>query len=149
MNVTTATTAELIAFYNQHAPTPVKKFQDRKTAEARVTKQLQFLADTQNLADETEQVTEAKQPTDDFARVTEAEHAEHRGETLPFDVKKIHLPAQEFLQNLGDTKKIEAVRLVLAKFPELTRIQLKHTAASVGINKLTARNGYDTVMGVK
>lgn len=37
INVKTATTAELVAFYNQHADKQVKKFQDRATAEARVT----------------------------------------------------------------------------------------------------------------
>lgn len=37
MNVSTATTAELVAFYNEHAAQPVKKFADRKTAERRVS----------------------------------------------------------------------------------------------------------------
>jgi transcription elongation factor Elf1 len=36
MNVQTATTAELVQFYNTHAAKPVKKFADRKTAERRV-----------------------------------------------------------------------------------------------------------------
>lgn len=36
MNVTTATTAELVAFYNANSTTPVKRFSDRKTAERRV-----------------------------------------------------------------------------------------------------------------
>ena len=36
INVTTATIAELVAFYNSHAETPVKRFADRKTAERRV-----------------------------------------------------------------------------------------------------------------
>lgn len=35
MNITTATTAELVAFYNAHNAKPVKKFADRKTAERR------------------------------------------------------------------------------------------------------------------
>jgi len=34
-NITKASGAELIAFYNEHADTPVKKFADRKTAERR------------------------------------------------------------------------------------------------------------------
>ena len=37
MNVSTATTAELVAFYNKHSDKPVKKFADRKTAERRVS----------------------------------------------------------------------------------------------------------------
>lgn len=36
LNINTATTAELVAFYNKHAAHPVKKFADRKTAERRV-----------------------------------------------------------------------------------------------------------------
>lgn len=36
MNVFTATTAELVAFYNLHAAKPVNRFADRKTAERRV-----------------------------------------------------------------------------------------------------------------
>lgn len=37
INVSTATTAELVAFYNEHANKPVNKFSDRKTAERRVS----------------------------------------------------------------------------------------------------------------
>lgn len=37
LNVQTATTAQLVAFYNEHANKPVTKFADRKTAERRVT----------------------------------------------------------------------------------------------------------------
>lgn len=36
IDIKTATTAELVAFYNEHAAKPVKKFADRKTAERRV-----------------------------------------------------------------------------------------------------------------
>jgi hypothetical protein len=36
MNVTTASTAELLAFYNANATKPVARFSDRKTAERRV-----------------------------------------------------------------------------------------------------------------
>lgn len=36
INVQTAKTAELVAFYNKHASKPVSKFADRKTAERRV-----------------------------------------------------------------------------------------------------------------
>lgn len=36
LNISTATTAELVAFYNKHADKPVTKFADRKTAERRV-----------------------------------------------------------------------------------------------------------------
>ncbi len=36
INVSTAKTSELVAFYNKHASKPVSKFADRKTAERRV-----------------------------------------------------------------------------------------------------------------
>lgn len=36
MNISTATTAELVAYFNAHSAKPVKKFADRKTAERRV-----------------------------------------------------------------------------------------------------------------
>lgn len=36
IDISTATTAELVAFWNAHAEKPVKKFADRKTAERRV-----------------------------------------------------------------------------------------------------------------
>lgn len=37
INISTAKTAELVAFYNAHASKPVTKFADRKTAERRVS----------------------------------------------------------------------------------------------------------------
>lgn len=40
MNISTATTAELLAFYNEHANKPVARFSDRKTAERRVNELL-------------------------------------------------------------------------------------------------------------
>lgn len=43
LNVTTATTAELVAFYNKHAAKPVNKFADRKTAERRVSALLETM----------------------------------------------------------------------------------------------------------
>jgi hypothetical protein len=43
MNLTTAKTAELVAFYNEHAAKPVTKFADRKTAERRVSELLATL----------------------------------------------------------------------------------------------------------
>lgn len=43
INVKTATIAELVAFYNKHADKQVKKFQDRATAERRVSELLATL----------------------------------------------------------------------------------------------------------
>lgn len=44
MNVSTATTKELVAFYNANAETPVKRFSDRATAERRVSRLLEEMA---------------------------------------------------------------------------------------------------------
>jgi hypothetical protein len=43
LNITTATTAELVAFYNANAAAAVKKFADRKTAERRVAALIETL----------------------------------------------------------------------------------------------------------
>ena len=43
IDVSAATTAELVAFYNKHAAKPVNKFADRKTAERRVTQLVEQL----------------------------------------------------------------------------------------------------------
>lgn len=44
LNIKTAKTAELVAFYNEHADKPVKKFVDRATAEKRVAALIATLA---------------------------------------------------------------------------------------------------------
>lgn len=44
IDITTATTAELVAFWNAHAEKPVKRFADRKTAERRVAALIETLA---------------------------------------------------------------------------------------------------------
>ena len=44
MNVKTATAAQLVAFYNEHADTPIKKFRDRATAEKRCQELLDLAA---------------------------------------------------------------------------------------------------------
>lgn len=43
IDITTATTAELVAFWNAHAEKPVKRFSDRKTAERRVAALIETL----------------------------------------------------------------------------------------------------------
>jgi hypothetical protein len=43
IDIKTATTAELVAFYNDHAEKPVAKFADRKTAERRVAALIETL----------------------------------------------------------------------------------------------------------
>jgi len=46
INFKTATTTELVTFYNQHATKPITKFADRKTAERRVAALLISLDNT-------------------------------------------------------------------------------------------------------
>lgn len=50
IDITTATTAELVAFWNEHAEKPVKRFADRKTAERRVAALVAELAAKQEQA---------------------------------------------------------------------------------------------------
>jgi hypothetical protein len=50
LNITTATTAELVAFYNANAAAAVKKFADRKTAERRVSTLIESLQATKQVA---------------------------------------------------------------------------------------------------
>lgn len=60
LEISTAKTAELLAFYNEHAAKPVAKFADRKTAEKRVAA---LLATIEPVASETAapEATEAPQ----------------------------------------------------------------------------------------
>jgi hypothetical protein len=152
INVTTAATAELIAFYNEHAAVPVKKFQDRKTAEARVTKVVQQLeaakpAIPDELAKIHASVARPKLTPEEKAKLATIKLVETQKEPSP---AAIHLEAQSYLKTLSDSTPVMLrIRLVLDKFPGLTRIELKHTAASVGINPLTARNHFDKVRGTK
>lgn len=37
----------------------------------------------------------------------------------------------------------EALRRCFEKFPEVTRVEFKHSAVACGINQLTARNTFD------
>ena len=48
MNVKTATTAQLVAFYNEHADKPITKFRDRATAEARCQAILDAIAEEES-----------------------------------------------------------------------------------------------------
>ena len=163
INVTTATTAELVAFHNANSATPVKKFQDRKTAEARVTKIVQQL-ELDNAAklmalpkvtikDVPESLT--KKQAVSLGKKPAVTEPSDRLALVKATVKEpspaaIHLEAQAYLKTLSDSTPVMLrIRLVLDKFPGMTRIELKHTAASVGINPLTARNHFDKVRGTK
>lgn len=149
INVTTATTAELVAFHNANSATPVKKFQDRKTAEARVTKIVQQLEASKPVApDELAKihasVARPKLTPEEKAKLATIKLVEPKKDPT------INPDAQAYLKTLSDSTPVMLrIRLVLDKFPGLTRIELKHTAASVGINPLTARNHFDKVRGTK
>lgn len=179
INVKTATTAELISFFNKYSATPVKKFQDRATAERRVSAIIALLAEEENygnpevapasedmanlqeeqrLADTlspepVDPVTSAivksltAEPAPVVPKAPKARKAPKPVAPVPTD--KIHVAAQDFFSTLDLTHSVEACRKVLEHFKDITRIQLKHTAASVGINPLTARNAFDRIRGVK
>ena len=159
VNVTTATTAELVAFHNATSATPVKKFQDRKTAEARVTKIVQQL-ELDNAAKlmALPKVTIKDVPVVTPMKLTRVDPPSVKviAKVVTEKVVKdpspaaIHQEARSYLKTLSDSTPVMLrIRLVLDKFPELTRIELKHTAASVGINPLTARNHFDKIRGTK
>lgn len=159
INVKTATTAELISFFNEYSATPVKKFQDRATAERRVSAIIALLeAEPQATEELTPQepvdpVTSAivksltAEPAPVVPKAPKAKKAPKPVAPVPTD--KIHVAAQDFFSTLDLTHSVEACRKVLEHFKDITRIQLKHTAASVGINPLTARNAFDRIRGVK
>lgn len=52
ISVTEATTKQLIAFYNEHSEKPVKKFQDRATAERRVQAMIDEMTKEPEMAEE-------------------------------------------------------------------------------------------------
>lgn len=147
------TTAQIVAEYNTMAtqlglPT-VKKFQDRATAEKRYGLMLaRFngaeLKSGDKLFDEpTEPVT-----------VREAE--EFEGKKIPKakkEKKSDPIADAKFLEELvtflngepKDQKPATTLRNGLAAFPQITRIQFKHSAIAAGFNGLTARNLFDRI----
>jgi hypothetical protein len=193
INVTTATTAELIAFFNEHSATPVKKFTDRKTAERRTAAILALLEadeakthgassvladevgseeptqaeiDESNasvdpvtsaivkalLADVPEKTLTPRKLSKRKTPVVETQPPSHDHISKVLDTPKgpkVHSAALVFFKTLDLTHSVEACRQVLAKFPDITRIELKHTAAESGINPLTARNAFDRIRGTK
>ena len=62
MNVSTATAAELVAFYNAHSDKPVARFSDRKTAERRVAALLAALPAEQPALPAEQPALPAEQP---------------------------------------------------------------------------------------
>ena len=174
INVTTATTAELISFFNEHSETPVKKFQDRKTAERRVSRIIELLeasastGASQVLADE----IGSEDPTD--AKIDESNNPDDFGKMVtdllkdkpvaPVKTKKarkakeakvagskVHEDAKVYMVTAladGKMSAMEIFRGAMASYP-MTRVQIRHTAAAAGMHPLSARNAYDRIHGVK
>lgn len=97
-NVQTATTAQLVEFYNDHAESSIKKFRDRATAEARCQAILDAIA-----ADEAKPVTP---PEKKIGRMTLAETvafaksvAEKKGKIAKAEPVK---PAEVMKPNMGN-----------------------------------------------
>lgn len=160
INVTTATTSELIAFFNEHSATPVKKFQDRATAERRVTAIIALLeAEASSVPeagiDRAPTNEENAEPNDEgtFDLPPEDLSADQEPVEKPAEVKvnpdKVHIKAATLFAKLAGTPPAECFRQVLEAFPDITRIQFKHTAAAAGFKPLTARNAFDRIRGVK
>ena len=174
INVTTATTAELIAFFNEHSETQVKKFQDRKTAERRVSRIVELLMEaaaktgaSEVLADEIgsedptqDEIDESNKP-DDFGRmISDLQKAPvapvktkkaRKAKVVKGSDSKVHEDAKVYMVTAladGKMSAMEIFRGAMASYP-MTRVQIRHTAAAAGMHPLSARNAYDRIMGVK
>ena len=92
INTETASTKELVEFYNKHAhelgKREVKKFVDRATAQLRVRQLIEDLVYTTQAMEVCQAVEEAVKGNDDFHQVTEEQHIFHRAET----VKPVKVP---------------------------------------------------------
>lgn len=120
-------TSEILAHYNEMAeslglPT-VKKFQDRKTAERRYAALLAKF----------EEATQAEVAKPKKVRKAPSLNG---GKTVPEVVA--------MLKSLkGTCSQAEAFRTTLAGFPEVTRVQFKHSAIAAEYSGLSARNAFD------
>lgn len=175
--VASATTADLIAFYNAHSTTPVKKFTDRKTAERRVTALIEQMPAPAKAA----KVPEGHKAIDLAMAAVHAKPAkkdettpEQRAAFLaihgpnldgkpakkakkvnpePVKPSKVNPKLLDFLNEL--TAKEDApsataiIRQALETYPDTTRIEIRNTAKAAGINPLTARNTFDRVRSAK
>lgn len=174
INVTTATTAQLIAFFNEHSEVQVKKFQDRKTAERRVSRIIELLeasastgasevlADEIGSEDPTDAEIDESNKPDDFGRMVS--DLQKDPPVAPVKTKKarkakepkvasskVHEDAKVYMATAladGKMSAMEIFRGAMASYP-MTRIQMRHTAAAAGMHALSARNAYDRIMGVK
>lgn len=128
-------TSQLVAEYNAAAEylglPQVKKFQDRKTAERR---HAEILAKAEALQAQTEPGAPATLDAEVPVPHRQASNAD-----------KVHDAARKFLAARKDEKAATSLRAVLEQFPDITRVQFKHTAISCGYNGLTARNLFDRV----
>lgn len=122
----TLKTSEILAHYNEMAASLglplVKKFQDRKTAERRYAALL------------------AK-----FEEATQAEVKPKKARKAPSLNEGKTVPAVvAMLESLkGTCSQAEAFRTALREFPEVTRVQFKHSAIAAGYPGLSARNAFD------
>ena len=161
INVTTATTAQLIAFFNEHSEVQVKKFQDRKTAERRVSRIIELLEASASTGATDAEIDESNKP-DDFGRMVSDLQKDQP--VAPVKTKKarkakepkvasskVHEDAKVYMATAmadGKMSSMEIFRGAMANYP-MTRIQIRHTAAAAGMHPLSARNAYDRIMGVK
>lgn len=137
-------TSQLVAEYNEAALVlgipQVKKFQDRATAERRHAEIMERIKAFRD--QETSEVAEVtpKQATKD-RRVKKV-----NAPKKPVQQEdKVHLEAKKFLETRPEEKPATSLRAALAEFPEITRVQFRHTAQAAGFNPLTARNLFDKV----
>ena len=113
MNVKTATTAQLVAFYNEHADKPVTKFRDRATAEKRCQELLDL--DTANEAAPVEAPAKQAKKDDGFLANTVA-FAKNREEEKASGKKD--KKEKSLLKTLLDSKPAKVVPAPVVKKEE-------------------------------
>lgn len=117
INVTTATTNELVDFYNEHAEKPVKRFSDRKTAERRVSALLeQVLAAAKKPEAAPKKVT-TKDPV--LAKLAKVEHeqpcpncginVEDNGKDVDSEGNEICMACNHVVKHAVDEVRSEAI----------------------------------------
>jgi len=134
-------TSQLVAEYNEAALIleipQVKKFQDRATAERRHAEIMERVKTLQG-----PEVTEVSPKQATKSRKVKKVNAPKK----PVQQEdKVHPEAKKFLEARPEEKPSTSLRAALAEFPEITRVQFRHTAQAAGFNPLTARNLFDKV----
>jgi pyruvate/2-oxoglutarate dehydrogenase complex dihydrolipoamide acyltransferase (E2) component len=114
-NITTASTKELISFYNANSGRPlVKKFADRKTAEARVKNVIESIAKSEPAkVEKTESVKQTKAPKAERGIVGAGTNREVLFNCLTARINKMVPMSQLMIAVYGDANKSNKSKLMM------------------------------------